>query len=165
VGPRNPRGALDLRFRYLDSAGLFATYEDGKIFGNGAEPVRVLAGGIELRPLFIGRWLTGRELGNARADLLLDSLGLEVGGFFSQPVGGSFGSRPGLQVGLGLELPVLAHASGPWIGFHGGVRWADSALGGDAIKSPADRALFLSITLAWHQIFGAHIVDLRDRAP
>ena len=80
--------------RYLETAGLFLTYEDGAIFGNAAEPVRVLAGGLELRPLFLGRWLTGRELGNARLDLALDSLGLELGGFFAQPQAGSFGAAP-----------------------------------------------------------------------
>jgi hypothetical protein len=164
-GPRDPRGAADVRFRYLDSAGIFATYEDGRLFGNGAEPVRVLAGGLELRPLFIGRWLSGREIGSARADLVIDSLGLEIGGFLAQPQGGSFGQRPGLQVGLGLELPVLARASGPWIGFHGGVRWSDAALGGDPVRGPSDRAAFLTITASWHLIFGAHVVDLRDRAP
>ena len=165
VGPRSPRGTIDLRMRYLDTAGIFATYEDGKLFGDGAEPVRVLAAGIELRPLFLGRWLQDLEFRSARADLILDSIGLEIGGFFAQPIGGSLGSRPGLQLGLGLEIPVLAHASGPWIGLHGGVRWADSALGGDAIVTPADRAMFLSITVSWHQFFGAHVVDLRDTAP
>src|SRR5215470_4548251 len=47
VGPRSPRAAADLRFRYIETAGIFATYEDGKAFGDSADPVRVLAGGIE----------------------------------------------------------------------------------------------------------------------
>jgi hypothetical protein len=165
VGPRSPRGAVDLRFRYIDTAGIFVTYEDGKIFGDGAEPLRVIAAGVELRPLFLGRWLTGREIGNGRVDLLIDSFGIELGGFFAQPVGGSLGSRPGLQVGLALELPILAHASGPFIGLHGGVRWGDSALSGEPITLPSDRAAYLAITLAWHQVFGGHVVDARDTAP
>ena len=165
VGPRSPRAAVDLRFRYLETAGLFVSYEEGSIFGSGAEPVRVLSGGLELRPLFLGRWLTGRELGIARLDLALDSIGFELGGFFAQPQGETFGQRPGLQAGLGLEIPVLARASGPWIGLHGGIRFSDNALGGGPTSDPADRALFLSITLAWHQIVGVHAVDALDKAP
>jgi hypothetical protein len=165
VGPDAPRGALDLRFRYLETAGIFFSYEDGALFGNAAEPVRVLAGGLELRPLFLGRWLTGREIGNARLDLAIDSLGFELGGFFGQPQGEQFGQRPGLQGGLALELPILARASGPWIGLHGGIRFSDDALGGGPTSDPADKAFFLSITLAWHQIVGTHAVDAFDRAP
>ena len=165
VGPQSPRASADLRARYLETAGLFVTYEDGAPFGNGAEPVRVLAGGLEIRPLFLGRWLTGRELGIARLDLLLDSLGFELGGFLAQPQGASFGQRPGLQAGIGIELPFLEHASGPWIGLHGGIRFSDAALGGGPTSDPADRAFFLSMTLAWHQIVGAHAVDPLDRAP
>lgn len=165
VGPQSPRASIDLRARYLETAGLFATYEDGALFGNGAEPVRVLAGGLEIRPLFLGRWLTGRELGSPRLDLALDSLGFELGGFLAQPQGATFGQRPGLQAGVALELPILGRASGPWIGLHGGIRFSDAALGGGPTSDPADRAFFLSITLAWHQIVGAHAVDPLDRAP
>jgi hypothetical protein len=165
VGPDAPRASVDARVRYLETAGLFASYEEGTIFGSGAEPVRVISAGLELRPLFLGRWLTGRELGNARVDLALDSLGFELGGFFAQPQGEQFTERPGLQAGLGLELPILASASGPWIGLHGGIRYSDSALGGGPTSDPADHAFFLSITLAWHQIVGAHAVDAFDRAP
>jgi hypothetical protein len=165
VGPDAPRGSVDLRVRYLETAGLFFDYEEGAIFGNGAEPVRVLAGGLELRPLFLGRWLTGHELGNGRLDLAIDSLGFEIGGFFAQPQYGQLGERPGLQAGVGIELPILARASGPWIGLHGGIRFSDSALSGGPTSDPADRAFFLSITLAWHQIVGAHAVDAFDVAP
>ncbi|HEY2518185.1 MAG TPA: hypothetical protein VGI39_45255 [Polyangiaceae bacterium] len=165
VGPHDPRGEVDLRFRYLDTAGLFVSYEDGALFGNGAEPLRVLAGGLEIRPLFLGRWLTGREFGSAPFDLLLDSLGVDLGMVFLQPAGGSFGDRPGLQLGLGVEFPILLRASGPWLGLHGGLRWSDAALAGATVVDSADRAAYLSITLSWHQIFGAHAVDLNDRAP
>ncbi len=165
VGPRSPRGEVELRARYLETAGLFATYEDGVVLHADAEPRRVLAGGLELRPLFLGRWLTGRELGSPRADLAIDSLAIEVGAFLAQPMGGSLGQRPGLQAGLGVELPLLPRASGPWIGLHGGVRWSDAVLGGDPVGGPADRAAFLTITIAWHQIVGTHVVDVGDRAP
>ena len=165
LGPRAPRAALDLRVRYLDTVGLFFQYEDGPLVGASSEPRRVLATGVELRPLFIGRWLTGRESSDGRVDLLVDSIGLELGASFPQPIGAPFPARPGMQAGLGVELPVLARATGPWIAFHGGVRWSDAAMSGQPLSGPSDRALFLSITLAWHQLFLAHAVDAGDRPP
>lgn len=162
-GPRDPRATVDVRLRYLSTAGLFGTYEDGPILSSGAEPRRVLATGVELRPLFLARWLTGRELGLARLDLALDSLGFELGAAFLQPAGASFGGKPGLQAGIGLELPVLPSATGPMIALHGGVRWSDAALEGAPLHGPSDRALYLNVALAWQQIFGAHVVDLGDR--
>jgi hypothetical protein len=163
-GPDSPRGTLDLRLRYLDTAGVFLSYEEG--FGAAsAEPERVIAAGFELRPLFLGRWLTGRELGLDRLDLLVDSLGLEIGVFLEQPPVGAFVDRPGLQLGAGLEVPILPRASGPWIGLHAGVRWSDAALQGVPVMDPLDRALFLSLTVAYHQVVAAHLVDVRDAAP
>jgi hypothetical protein len=163
LGARAPRGLLDLRVRYLETAGVFVTYEDG--LGGAAEPSRVLAFGTEVRPLFLGRWLTGYELARGRWDLLLDSFGLELGAAVYQPAGLAFASRPALQAGLGVELPLLADATGPFIGLHGGARWSEAALGGADAATPDDRALFLGVTLAWHQVFVAHLVDEGDRAP
>jgi hypothetical protein len=165
VGPRGPRATVDLRFRYVDTVGMFTTYEDAPLVASPADPNRVLAFGAELRPLFLFRWLQGHEFGSPRVDLALDSLGVELGAFFAQPGGGSFGERPGLQLGGGLELPILARASGPWLGIHAGIRWSDAALAGDTLRGPSDRAAFVSFTLAWHQFFGAHAVDMHDRAP
>ena len=164
-GPRGPRSAADLRLRYLWTAGLFATYEDGPLFSSTTEPRRAFATGIELRPLFLARWLQGYDSGNGWVDLTLDSLGLELGAVFMQPTGTSFGSRPGLQASLGLQIPVLPHATGPVVGVHAGARWSSAALGGRDIEGPADRALFLLVTVGWQQVFGAHVVDLGDRAP
>jgi len=164
LGPRAPRAAADVRFRYLSTAGLFATYEDGPLIGARSEPRRVLAVGVELRPLFLGRWGTDRELGNPRLDLLIDSLGLELGAVFMQPDGARFGARPGLQVGLGLELPIFANASGPFVGLHGGVRWSDAALSGGPVDGPSDRALYLTVVIGWQQLFGGHVVDMGDRS-
>ncbi len=164
VAPRGPRAAVDLRLRYIDTVGVFTTYEDAPLFGSRSDPRRVAAFGLELRPLFLFRWLRGPEIGWSRVDLAVDSLGLEIGAFFAQPDGGSFGQRPGLQVGGGVEVPVLTHASGPWLGVHGGIRWSDTALGEGALQGPSDRAAFLSLTLAWHQFFGGHAVDVNDMA-
>jgi hypothetical protein len=164
LGPSGPRATLDLRLRYMDTVGIFSSYEDA-ITETGSDPRRVLAGGFEIRPLFLARWLEGRELGTARFDLFVDSLGFELGTFFEEPSGSLFDASPGLQASLGLELPILAQASGLWIAFHGGGRWSDASLQGRPIADSHDRALFLSLTLAYHQIFGAHVVDALDGAP
>jgi len=163
VGPRGPRATGDLRFRYLSTAGLFGTYEDGPLVGSDAEPRRTLAVGLELRPLFLARWATNRQLGTPRLDLFIDSLALEIGAVFAQPEGARFGARPGLQAGLGLELPFLATASGPFLGVHGGARWSDAALSGGPLDGPSDRALYLTIAIGWQQLFGGHVVDMGDR--
>ncbi len=163
VGPRGVRAGADLRFRYLSTAGLFVSYEDGSIFGSGVDPRRVLATGFELRPLFLGRWATGLELGTPALDLLIDSFGLEVGVAFAQPDGGRFGARPSLQLGIGLELPFFGRANGPFLGLHGGARWSEAALSGGPIRDPSDRALYLTLVLGWQQLFGGHVVDLGDR--
>jgi hypothetical protein len=164
VGPRGPRGAADLRLRYLFTAGLFATYEDGPLVASAAEPRRVLTTGVELRPLFLARWLQGHESGTPRVDLLIDSLGLELGAVFVQPEGARFGARRGLQAGLGLDLPLFPRASGLVVGVHGGARWSDAALAGFALRGPSDRAAYLTLVLAWQQVFGGHVVDVGDRS-
>jgi len=154
-GPRAPRAVGDLRFRYLSMAGLFGTYEWD----------RALATGIELRPLFLAKWFTGRYSGNAYLDLALDSIGLEIGAAFLQPGGRRLEGKPGLQAGLGFEIPFFPNATGPFVAFHGGVRWSAGALSAGPLVTADDRSLFLNIVVAWQQVFGTHVVDMGDRAP
>src|SRR5581483_2354266 len=47
VADGGPRGEAELRLRYLETAGLFASYEDGPLLGSHAEPRRVFASGLE----------------------------------------------------------------------------------------------------------------------
>ena len=164
LGPSAPRGTLELRLRYLDTVGIFGEYEDG-LSRDASNPMRLFGAGFEIRPLFLARWLSGRELGVSWVDLLIDSLGFELGAFCEQPVGAAVENRPGLQASVGLELPILPRASGPWIGLHGGVRWSDATLEGESPVEPLNRSVFLAMTLAYHQIFAAHLVDAADVAP
>lgn len=159
------RAEGELRARYLESAGIFGTYEDGPIVGSSAAPRRVIAAGLELRPLFLYRWLQGHEMHRARLDLAIDSIGLELGPVWSQPPSGPFASTPGFEVGLGVEVPLLLDATGLWLAFHGGIRWSDEALSSGRVETHEEREAYLSITLAWHQVIVAHIVDVGDRAP
>jgi hypothetical protein len=164
LGPSAPRGTLELRLRYLDTAGIFAEYEDS-LGSDASNPRHLFGGGFEIRPLFLARWLAGRELGVPWLDLLIDSVGFELGAFYEQPVGEAVENRTGLQASLGLEVPILPRASGPWIGLHAGVRWSDATLEGESPPEPLNSSLFLAMTLAYHQIFPAHLVDAADIAP
>lgn len=164
AGGRSPRAAADLRVRYLSTAGVFAMYEGGPLFGEAADPRRAIAFGAELRPIFLARWARGLDLGVPQLDLFIDSFALELGAVFVQPEGARLGARPGLQAGLGLELPIFPRASGPFVGFHTGIRWSDAALAGGPVSGPSDRSFFLMITLGWQQLFGGSVVDARDRA-
>lgn len=160
-----PRVEGELRMRYLESAGLFATYEDGLFAGSSADPQRVLAGGLELRPLFLARWLKGHETAQPLVDLTVDSIGLELGATLVQPAGASFGARTGLEVGLGVEVPLAGEADGPWVGLHGGVRWSDEALASGRVNGPSDREGYLALTIAWHEVIETHVVDVSDASP
>jgi hypothetical protein len=164
IGPRGLRATSDLRLRYLSTAGIFASYEDGPAMGSNADPRRALALGLELRPLFFARWATDREIGSPRLDLFIDSFGLELGVAFAQPEGARFGARPALQLGIGVELPIFPRASGPFVALHGGARCSAAALSGGPMTGPSDRALYLTIAIGWQQLFGGHVVDLGDRA-
>ena len=96
---------------------------------------------------------------------VLDSLGLDLGATFSQPARAGFASRSGLEVGLGVEIPILATASGPWIDVHGGLRWSEEALAIGTVRGADDRYGYLAVTLSWHQFATIHGVDGGDRAP
>ena len=165
-GPRTPRGALDFRARYLESVGFYVDYENQ--LGGVAEPKRLLSTGLEVRPLFLARWLQGWESGHSRVDQTIDSLGLTLGTVFQQPQGTTFSGRPGLEAALGVEVPLTGRPTGLWLDLRAGARWSDAALGGitDPGVAGADvRSLFFTVTLAWHQTFMAHIVDQDDRPP
>ena len=164
VAPRGPRAEAEVRVRYLETAGLFATYEGG-VLGSTSEPQRVFTGGLELRPMFLLRWLKGHETGNARFDLAVDSVGLELGALVEEPEGAGRAWRGGFEVGLGVEVPILEGATGPWVGVRGLVRWSEGALASGVVSTADDRQAVLVVTLAWHQVVTWHVADLGDRAP
>jgi len=143
------RPTFELRGRYLSMAGAFLTYEEG--FAKSADPRRLVSTGIEVRPLFMARWLRGLEVGQATLDLFVDSLGLELGVFFADPPGRGFGSRMGLQASLGLELPLFGRAEGLFLTAHGGGRFSDGWAASEP-SSGSDRSAFVTFGLAWHEL-------------
>ena len=164
IAPRGPRAQVELRLRYLETAGVFATLEDAGAFSSSSEPGRVFLTGFELRPLFLFRWLKGLEGARAHWDLTVDSIGLELGAMFEQPAEAGLASRNGVELGLGFEVPIFERPSGPFVGVRGSLRWSSEALG-STIQGAADRQAVLSLTLAWHQTLSGHLVDFDDRAP
>ena len=158
------RGSVDVRYRYLQTAGIFLTYEEG--FGAGSEPLRLGVAGLELRPLFLGRYLQDLEIGAPRLDLLIDSLAFELGAFVAQPAGGNLADVAGLSFGIGAELPLLPRASGPFLAVRAALRWSREALSAADPTTVDVEAFVFTVALGWQASVGSHAVDVGDeRAP
>ncbi len=163
LGQKRPVASVDARVRYFESAGFVVQYEETDALAKATAPgdyKRGFLAAVELRPLFPIRFLKAKESGHAFPDLVLDSLGLEVGAWWSAVEGPST-QRPGLHLGLGLELPLAARASGPWLRVGGALRWSAPRLDGQS--DPGTRVALLTLGLAWHGMVGAHVVDAGDR--
>lgn len=163
VADGGPMLAAHLAALYLSTAGIYARYTDA-LGTEGPVVERSIAGGLTLQPLFLGRYAQNWEQGPARLDLLIDSIALDVGAFWHDPVEGSFRLTPGLEVGLGLSFPILAQASGPVMTIRGALRWRATDLStATASGNILERGAHLAVTLAWHQIVRTHLVDAGDR--
>jgi hypothetical protein len=139
------RGAVRLDSHYFSTVGATLGYADA--FGSGQGAQRVLSVGMHLRPAFLLRWRENLERGPAFLDLTLDSVGLGLGAFFSQPRGGTFGQRIGLEATLGIALPLCGTARGLWIGANAMLRWPEAD--GTAAAGVVPIGL---LTLEWHQL-------------
>jgi hypothetical protein len=118
----------------------------------GGDPAWQLGAGVEIRPLFLARFLTARSLGNAWLDVLLDSLGLEVG---VAAYALESRARAALVVGGGLEIPLflgaprvslrlgarLVHADADGQGVAPAVRNEVSVLAALVVAAPVDAGL------------------------
>jgi hypothetical protein len=69
---------------------------------------------------------------------------------------------PGLQIALGTELPLIGRARGPWIGLRGAVQWSPDALAYGRDDGQPTRVVAF-VTLGWHAIIDAGLVDAGDR--
>ncbi len=155
----------DLRLRYLDAAGVSFTYEEADAFGrtsHGGTLRRAFLAGIELRPLFPIRFLKAKQTGKSFFDLTLDSLSLDVGTWL--PVREATAVRRfGMYVGLAFELPLFARASGLWLRLSSQLRWAPPRIEGDV--DDTGRAVVFGVGVAWHEVFGPHVVQRGDEPP
>ena len=156
-------GSADVRLRYLDAAGAMLSYEEGLSRGGAIGGLRrAFLAGVELRPLFPIRFLKARETGQGFLDLTLDSLALDVGAWLPQRTG-SASRRFGFFTGVAVEMPLFARASGLWVRLSTQVRWAPQRLEGS--DDPAGRSVVFGVGLAWHQTFGAGLVQRGDDPP
>jgi hypothetical protein len=158
-----PMLAAHLEALYLSTAGIYARYTDA-VGTEGPSVERSIAAGLTLQPLFLGRYAKNWEQGPARLDLFLDSIALDLGAFWHDPRAGSFTPSPGLELGLGISLPILAQASGPVVTLRGALRWRAADLSAaTATGTLIERGAHLAVTLAWHQVVRTHMVDAGDR--
>jgi hypothetical protein len=156
---------------YLHTVGLYVQYDDA-LGSHAPRLARSVGFGVEVRPLFLPRFASDLEQGPAWLDLWADSLGLDLGVVAaalpaeecadpSQPCW-----SPGLQLGFGMELPLLARAEGPFIGLRGALRWPTptEALGSEQDRGPLGRpSTTLSLRLGYRLLLAAHLVDAGDR--
>jgi hypothetical protein len=157
-----PSLAAGVTALYLGTAGVYARYGDALGTSAPAE-TRSIAAGVHLQPLFLARFANNLERGPAHLDLFLDSFALLLGAFWSAPRGHSLSPTPGLELGVGLGIPILPRATGPFIGLRGAVRIRTP--GSDPAGGPLERAAYLAVTFEWRHVIASHLVDANDRAP
>jgi hypothetical protein len=149
---------------YLSTVGVYVQYTDA--LGSGGPLVaRSVATGLHVAPLFLARYASNGERGPAHLDLFLDSFAFEVGTFWDQPRGGAWASRPGLELALGVAVPILGRATGPYVGLRAALRWRDADLASPGGADVLDRGALLSLTLGWHHVVLTHLVDAGDGPP
>ena len=110
---------------YLTMAGAYAEYDEG-LDRQGESMARRLSGGIELRPLFLARFVGDLETGAPLFDLWLDSLGFGLGTFITWHPAMACAEncqRQGLEFAGRMALPLLARANGPFVALRGGARF------------------------------------------
>lgn len=113
-GFRSPSGyglRGDVALSYLETLGLYAGVEQPN-FSHGLTTIPSLSSGVEVRPLFLPRFLNDYERGPVWFDLAIDSLALRIGAV--APVDQASSSIQSV-LGVGMGLPILGHARGPWI--------------------------------------------------
>lgn len=151
--------AFGARGLYLGTVGLYGSLEvaassDAR-FAPGHD-LRAFGGGIEARPLFLPRFLKARETGPAIADLVLDSIALRLGARHEPGLPGT-----AFDLGFGLEVPLLAEWSGPFLAGTATYTVARDGLTGIG----NDRGWSAVLALGFRLPFRAHIVDVGDVRP
>lgn len=158
---------------YLVSVGPYASAEValndrargfGPRHGEGApdraddEPrLRSVSTGVEVRPLFLPRFLKAAETGRGFWDLLLDSVGLRLGARFHP------GTRArGLEVGGVLDVPLGSTYPGAFLGLAVTKELTPAALAG--LPSRGEDTLFFAVSLGFRGLLTTHLVDFGDEA-
>lgn len=154
--------SAESRLRYLDAAGIVVAYEEAGLLREAQAPGdlrRAFVAAIEIRPLFPSRFFKNWESGTRFLDLVVDSIGIEVGTWWAARVGDAT-ARPGLLAGLGIEVPLTGYADGLWLRIAANARWSAARL--EREDDPGGRQLFLQIGLAWHAVLAPGLVQPSD---
>lgn len=152
----------DLRLRYLDAAGVSVSYEEADALSRASESGairRAVVAGVELRPLFPVRFFKGEQSGARFFDLVVDSIALDVGTWWSARLASDV-DQPGFYVGTAIEVPITGEATGLWLRLAGALRWSAPRLEGES--DPGGRVFVLGLGIAWHQVFGPLLVQRGD---
>ncbi|MEN9579521.1 MAG: hypothetical protein RJA70_2530 [Pseudomonadota bacterium] len=144
--------ATRLSFHYFSMAGVSLSYADNLASSRGNR--HSFAAGIDLRPLFLPRWSLDLERGPAILDLTVDSVSLGLGAYWAAPAKEAFGWARGLEISLGVGVPLFGHAEGLWLDFRGAWLIPDEVT--------RDPAATLTFALAWHELLRT---PLAKRAP
>lgn len=136
-------GSVGASVHYYSLLGVTGDYSESLVADS--LHARSASVGMELRPLFLPRWVLGLERGPAWLDLALDSAALGFGAYFTDAEADTRGSR-GAWLSLGLGAPLLGDASGPWLELRALRRFPDH----DALGVDAHNALF--VYLSWHHV-------------
>lgn len=160
-GADDGHGAISagMTARYLQTAGLYTMW---LVHPNDERHPRWSAAvGIELRPLFLPRFLQNWQGSSATWNLLLDSIGLRFAAVTASD-GPLRHGGPGFDAGLGLSLPLSADSNGPLLASAACVRWSHVDM---AASDDPHRAFVWTLTLAWQSIFDSRVVDAGDHGP
>lgn len=119
-GTWQPGGDLTLRARYLEMLGLALGY--ARALGGARADALFLA--VDFRPAFLARINFDMQRGPRWVDLMLDSIGVELGAAWVRP-GEPYGAGSGLAgvVGTGVELPLHWRDGGGAVMLRLGARW------------------------------------------
>ncbi len=126
-----------LSAHYFSVAGVYVDYSDA--LDSEADPRRALGFGVDVRPLFIPRWSTNRQVGRPFSISRSTRSRSAWAPSSPSPAMESFGDERGFEASLGLGLPLLARADGPLARAPRRARVAE--LGGDAREGARGRQL------------------------
>ncbi len=146
--------------RYLQTAGIYSTWQH-RLRTQDADSSYVLSMGIEVRPMFLPRFLTDSEQGPARLDLVVDSLAFRVGTIVGASPLYSW-THPGFEGAIAVGMPLSTEAAGPWLGTSLALQVSPNPPS-SVRDSSFGTALVFAVTVGWQALFAAHVVDLADR--
>jgi hypothetical protein len=154
----DPRPALSgtLRARALEMAGLFIGYD--ATFGATRADAAVV--GVDLRPLFFARVFSNWEAGPRWLDLMVDSIGLDLGLGLTNP-GATWGAGSGLAyvLGAGIEFPIVWNQGNALLA-RVSIRWTHAASWDAEGNGGSDMAL-INLSLVGRTIVRVGLVGVR----